>query len=100
LEHLLLPRTKGFTAVVQGLRGHLDAVVDVTIGYEAGVPTLWQWAQGFVPRAHLHVVRHPIESLPAEDAALGEWLRARFSEKDQRLAAFYEKGAFEGEALP
>jgi len=42
-RHVQVPRTKGFTASVQGLRGHITAVYDLTIGYEEGVPTLWHW---------------------------------------------------------
>jgi 1-acyl-sn-glycerol-3-phosphate acyltransferase len=94
LDHLLLPRTKGFTAIVHGLRAHLDAVYDTTIGYESGIPSLWQWAKGYVHRVHVHVVRHPMDSLPEDETALVEWLRARYVEKDQRLARFYETGSF------
>ncbi|HIA02529.1 MAG TPA: acyltransferase [Myxococcales bacterium] len=92
LNHLLLPRTKGFVAAVQGLREHLDAVYDATIAYENGVPSLWQWAKGYVQKAHLHVRRFPMDELPRDDAALNEWLYARFQEKDARLAHYYEHG--------
>jgi|AMFO01.1.fsa_nt_gi 1-acyl-sn-glycerol-3-phosphate acyltransferase len=91
-EHTLVPRTKGFVATVIGLREHVDAVYDLTLGYENGVPTLWQFVQGFAPRAHLHVRRHPIETLPRDEAALSAWLLDRFREKDQRLGRFYETG--------
>ena len=77
LEHLLLPRTKGFVATVQGLGGHMDAVYDVTIGYEGGFPSLWQWAKGYVRRVHLHVRRFPRGELPKSDGDLGQWLFAR-----------------------
>lgn len=94
-QHTLVPRTKGFVATVVGLRDHVDAVYDVTLGYEEGVPSLWQFIQGYVPRAHMHVRRYPIEDLPHESAALSAWLMDRFQEKDQRLARFYETGSFE-----
>ncbi len=94
LEHVLTPRTKGFTATVQGLREHVDAVYDVTIGYEEGVPSLWQYAQGFATRAHLHVRRFPMAGLPEGDDELGAWLVGRFQEKDRLLAGFYETGEF------
>lgn len=93
-QHVLVPRTKGFVAAVQGLRGHVAAVYDVTIGYERGVPTLWQYVRGFAPRAHLHVRRWPLADLPTEDEALSRWLLARWQEKDALLAGFYEAGAF------
>ncbi|HEY3351817.1 MAG TPA: lysophospholipid acyltransferase family protein [Polyangia bacterium] len=93
-EHVLIPRTKGFVASVHGLRRHVTAVYDVTIGYEEGVPTLWQFVKGYAKRAHLHVRRYPIADLPADDDALAAWLQARFHEKDALLAHFYREGAF------
>jgi 1-acyl-sn-glycerol-3-phosphate acyltransferase len=94
LEHVLVPRTKGFTATVQGLREHVDAVYDITIGYQEGVPSLWQYIQGFATEAHLHTRRYPIADLPEGEEQLGAWLMQRFQEKDRLLAGFYETGAF------
>jgi len=94
LRHLLVPRTKGFVATVEGLRVHLDAVYDVTIGYVGGVPTLWQYTKGFAHEAHLHVRRFPIASLPEPAEELAEWLVVRFAEKDALLDHYYRYGAF------
>lgn len=94
-RHLLLPRTKGFAASVQGLRGHLDVVYDITIGYPAGVPTLWQYCRGFAKTAHLHVRRYPVDDLPAGDDELSSWLFERFQEKDLLLDRFYRTGGFQ-----
>jgi hypothetical protein len=92
---VLVPRTKGFVASVAGLRRHATAIYDVTIGYERGVPTLWQYIKGFAPRAHLHVRRFPIADLPTDDAGLATWLQQRFQEKDSLLERFYRDGRFE-----
>lgn len=94
LKHLLLPRTKGFVATFAALRDHVDAVYDVTIGYERGVPTLTQWCKGYVPRAHLHVRRFPSAILPRSDPELTAWLIARYQEKDALLNGYYKSGAF------
>ena len=94
LEHLLLPRTKGFVATTQALRGHLDAVYDVTIGYVDGVPTLWQWLAGQVKKVHVHVRRYGIEELPEQEEALTAWLVERYEEKDLILDTYYREGAF------
>ncbi|MCP4679271.1 MAG: acyltransferase [Deltaproteobacteria bacterium] len=95
LRHLLLPRTKGFTSAVIGLRdGHLDAVYDLTIGYTDGVPTLSQYVAGVSKVAHFHVRRYVAADLPETEEALSEWLMERFREKDRRLDAFYREGAF------
>jgi len=93
-DHVLVPRTKGFVATVRGLGDHVASVYDVTIGYEQGVPTLWQYVKGYARRAHLHVRRYPITELSADDAELGRWLQLRFQEKDRLLARFYREGAF------
>jgi 1-acyl-sn-glycerol-3-phosphate acyltransferase len=89
LEHLLLPRTKGFVATVDALRDHLHAVYDVTIAYEDGVPSLWQWVQGYVRKVHLHVRRFPMAELPLSNEELSEWLYACYQEKDARLARHF-----------
>jgi len=93
LRHLLVPRIKGFVACVAGLRSHIDAVYDVTIAYEGGVPTLWQYAQGFARVAHVHVRRYPVALLPPQDE-LATWLLARFRDKDELLERYYRHGAF------
>jgi len=93
-SHVQVPRTKGFTASVQGLREHITAVYDLTIGYEEGVPTLWQYVKGLVDRIHVHVRRFPIEELPETDDGLRQWLLDRFFEKDVLLEQFYESGKF------
>ncbi len=93
-EHVLLPRTKGFCATVQGLRGHVQAVYDLTLGFERGVPTLWQFMRGYARRAHLHVRRFPAAALPEDDEGLSRWLLERFREKDALLARFYATGSF------
>ena len=92
LQHLLLPRTKGFCLTLSALRGHLDAVYDATIGYVDGVPSLWQWCRGDVKRVELHVRRFPIEEIPQDEEELGQWLKQRWREKDELLAHYYEHG--------
>ena len=47
-RHTLVPRSKGFSASIEGLRSHITAVYDLTIAYEVGVPSLWQYLKGMV----------------------------------------------------
>ncbi len=96
LQHVLLPRTKGFVATLQGLEGHVGAVLDCTIGYHGGVPTLWQWVEGFAPRVSLHVRRFEVSALPDDDEGRADWLMERYREKDRLLAEFEEQGRFPG----
>lgn len=94
MQHVQVPRTKGFAASVEGLRHHAAAVYDLTIGYEHGVPNLWQFIRGLVGRIHLHVRRFPLGDLPWDEEGLREWLLARFMEKDRLLDHFYRCGEF------
>ncbi|MBF0442399.1 MAG: acyltransferase [Oligoflexales bacterium] len=89
LNHLLIPRTKGFVASVNALRGKIDAVYDGTIIYPDGVPYLWQFMMGIVPRVHFHVKRYPISEIPRIDSEIASWVMKRFEEKDQMLSDFY-----------
>ena len=96
-RHVLLPRTKGFVASVEGLGDHLHAVYDFTIGYVEGVPTLWQHIIGRVGEIHIHVRRFPAEELPRIEEELKQWLMDRFYEKDTLLEGYYATGSFPGE---
>ncbi len=93
-RHVLIPRTKGFVASVQSLRGHVDAVYDLTIGYVNGAPSLSDWIHGKVSSVHLNIRRFPIDSLPREGQALSQWLLQLFQEKDELLDTFYQEGVF------
>ncbi len=97
--HTLIPRTKGFAASVEGLRSHIDAVYDFTIGYETAVPSLWQFLKGLVRRIHVHVRRFPIDDLPDSADGLRQWLLDRWEEKDELLENFYTTGAFPSQPL-
>ena len=93
-RHTLVPRSKGFSASVEGLRSHIAAVYDLTIAYELGVPSLWQYLKGMVHRIHVHVRRFPIEELPQSADDLRQWLLARWDEKNDLLEQYYAAGSF------
>lgn len=95
LEHLLAPRTKGFEAVVQSLRSHLDAVYDVTIAFPEGTPSMIHLFGGYIHKINVHVRRFPISNLPS-DQELGEWVWKVFAEKDELLKYFLKHKAFPG----
>jgi len=97
-RNVLIPRTKGFVASVEGLSDHLDAVYDFTIGYVEGVPTLWQYITGRVKQIHVYIRRFPAGELPKIETELKQWLMDRFYEKDALLTHYYETGAFPAEA--
>ena len=94
--HTLVPRVKGFVTSVEGLREHVDAVYVVTIGYPKEKPSLTKWFSLRIPTVDLHVRVYPIEDLPTDDKALGEWAYQRYRDIDERLKTFHREGAIDG----
>ncbi len=99
-QHTMVPRTKGFVASMHGLRGHIDAVYDLTIGYPDGAPTLVDCYQAQVDRVEIKLDRYPVDELPTDDEALSAWVFERYEAKDKALARLAETGRFEGEPFP
>lgn len=96
LNHVLLPRAKGFTASVQGLRGHCKAVLDATIIYEGTAPTITDLVLGKVSKVHLHVKRFELDDLTDDKDELNHWITQRFYIKDEMIAQFHKiKGSKE-----
>lgn len=85
LNNVLLPRTKGFTASVLGLRSHVKAVYDITIDYQGKPPDLNELIAGQVEKIRLDVKRFPIDELPKDESHLSQWLIDRYIVKDQML---------------
>jgi 1-acyl-sn-glycerol-3-phosphate acyltransferase len=95
-RYTMIPRTKGFVATMLGLRGHLDAVHDVTIAYGDRVPSLMECFAGKVRRVDIHLRRFAVAEVPTDEAALTAWAMQRYREKDELLAAHAETGTFPG----
>jgi len=98
-SHVLIPRTKGFVASIEGLRDHVHAIYDLTIGYPDGIPSLMQSIMGLVPALHIHVRRTDIKDLPEDADSLSEWVLETFRSKDNLMAHFHEFGVFQGEPM-
>ena len=96
-RHTLIPRTKGFVFTMLGLGDHLDAVYDITIGYQGDTPpSLVNCFAGDVRRLDMHIRRYPRAALPTNEDALAEWALVRFREKDELIEQFKITGAFPG----
>lgn len=81
-RQVLHPRTLGFVEVVRLLRGHLDAVYDLTLGYQYFTkderPSDVAMPIGrFPPKVAIYLERIPIDTLPEDDEALHAWCRER-----------------------
>ncbi|XP_057425399.1 probable 1-acyl-sn-glycerol-3-phosphate acyltransferase 4 [Lotus japonicus] len=95
LTNVLLPKTKGFHACLEALRGSLDAVYDVTIAYKNQCPSFLDNVFGVDPsEVHLHIRRIPVEEIPASEAKADSWLMNTFEIKDQLLSDFKVEGHF------
>ncbi len=96
LRHLLLPRTKGVVATLEGLGDHVQAVYDITIGYHGSVPSLTQYFFGQATNVSLHISRTPVSDLPATREERTEWLFESYRRKDELLDQHYATGQMPG----
>lgn len=87
-RHILVPRTKGFVATIQGLRGHLQAIHDLTIVYPNGVPTLLDCFMARVPRVDVYFRRFDMSDVPQDPEDLPAWIRTRFRDKDRLIEGY------------
>lgn len=101
LQHLLLPRVKGFASTVHGLEASLESVLDVTICWDRPPSSspFFFLGLGGSRVVHMHLARFPIKELPSSEEGLHEWLYARWVQKEALIASFKKHGRFEGEPL-
>lgn len=98
LNHVLLPKTKGFYACLEELRASMDAVYDVTIAYKHRCPSFLDNAFGVDPsEVHMHIRRISLTDIPSSENDISAWLMDRFSLKDQLLSNFLSQGHFPNE---
>lgn len=96
LQHVLLPRTKGFTSSLAGLDSKLDAVYDITIVYPKDKTVSLGdivFRRGRYD-IHLYVRRWDIRELPLGEEALSQWLYRVYAGKDLVIQRFYETGTW------
>ncbi|KAI9911486.1 hypothetical protein PsorP6_009749 [Peronosclerospora sorghi] len=98
-EFVLQPRTKGFQLCVEKLEP--EYIIDMTIAYPEllqGVrPSPLRFLKGQYPtEVHIHLKRYHRATFTKYKDQMGDWLKDRFREKDERLRRFYTTGAFEG----
>ena len=90
-QHLLRPRYGGVGQVLYSFDDALDAVIDVTITYPYGTPSVWQYISGQVRKISVDIKLRPIgDSIRGrnfrEDSiakrGLKTWLDSIWQEKD------------------
>lgn len=95
LRHLLRPKAGGVAFVLDAMDGALESVLDVTLAYPHGTPTLLDLLAGRVPEVRVHAVERPIPAGVCGDyatdpdtrARVQAWINAVWAEKDARLDA-------------
>jgi 1-acyl-sn-glycerol-3-phosphate acyltransferase len=86
LEHVLLPRTKGFEATLDGLGEMNKAIYDITIAYDGNPPHLMSFFFGSMDRVLVFSKRYT--SWPKTPEEQSAWAVQRFVEKDALLKKF------------
>ncbi|MCD7450128.1 putative 1-acyl-sn-glycerol-3-phosphate acyltransferase 5 [Datura stramonium] len=100
LNNVLLPKTKGFYTCLKELRGSLDAVYDITIGYKHRCPSFLDNAFGVDPaEVHMHVRSIAVADIPESENEAGSWLMDTFCDKDKLLSDFHSQGHFPREGI-
>ena len=93
--HLLKPRYGGVGQVLYSFDDALDCLVDVTIIYPKGTPSVWQYLSGQVRKISVHIELRPIDGeLRGSDfrkdetakAHLKAWLNGIWEDKDRLIA--------------
>jgi 1-acyl-sn-glycerol-3-phosphate acyltransferase len=96
LRHLLPPRAGGVAYVMQAMGDAIDTLVDVTIDYPGGIPTMVDLLAGRVPEVRVRVHAAPIpadlRSGDYEDdadyrARFQSWINGLWIAKDRELSA-------------
>ena len=94
-KHLLRPRYGGIGQVLYSFDDALDSLIDVTIVYPYGTPTMWDFVSGQVRKISVRIQLRPIEDNirgrdfrndGAAKGALRSWLMSLWAEKEQTLS--------------
>jgi len=107
LDHVLLPRVKGFTTTVSAIDDSIGAIYDLTIAYAKPPPSLLSLAMGpwfktgTAPSPiDICVRRFPISNLPKSEEEIKNWLYQLYKEKDETLGYWKKHNKFPPNILP
>ncbi|RYZ76359.1 MAG: acyltransferase [Proteobacteria bacterium] len=99
-QHLLPPKAGGIAFVLQAMGPQFDALLDVTISYPGGAPSLWEMFTGRLMNVVVWVDKIQIPKEVLNGDYFGneafrkntqDWLRDIWLAKDQRLQALESK---------
>ena len=95
-RHLLRPKAGGVALVLDAMGAVLHGVLDVTLVYPGGKPTVWDLICDRIPEVRLHARELPVpaESIGADyeqdaefRAAFQQWVNDLWAQKDARIEA-------------
>jgi len=98
-RHLLKPKLGAFGMSLATLSDRFDMLIDVTIAYPEGVPSLWDMMAGRVNNVVVSVRSMEIpdaltnaETIGKKDwhVGLGGWMRSLWRDKDEMLSGYLE----------
>ena len=103
-QHLLKPKAGGMVFLLSSMKEEVHSVLDVTIAYPGGAPSLWGFLSGGTEE-----IRVRVREIPVGDELKGDyrtdkafrrrftsWQRGIWAEKDQELASLLEEGSLGG----
>ena len=100
-KHLLRPRYGGIGQVLYSFDDALDSLIDVTIVYPDGAPTIWHFISGQVRKISVHIQLRPIDDAVRgrnfrEDGVakshLKAWLNDIWEEKERFISHTLDTG--------
>ncbi len=100
-KHLLKPRAGGLAFAMSVMGDSFHSMIDVTIYYPDGAPSMWSFLQGKMRRCHIEIREFDIpaelleadyQNNPQEREQVQQWVHTLWEEKDaliERLAERY-----------
>lgn len=106
---LLRPKAGGVAFALDAMGSALHSVVDVTIAYPAGKPTMMDLIAGHIPRVRVNIREREIppalrqsdyENDAASRVRFQRWVNSIWADKDQLLAVLASNGTQAGDEPP
>jgi len=96
LQHLLLPRTRGFVLTAEQLRGKFPAVYSCTMAFDTsnGIPSVKNMLFGRPAKCDVFVERIPLDDVPEDAEKAADWLHECFRQKDKLIDIYLKDGKF------
>ena len=101
-RHLLKPKAGGVGFTLEAMDGALHSVVDATLAYPAGIPTMLDLVAGRIPEVGVKLRERPIpadlehvdyEADPQSRVRVQRWINGLWAEKDDDLSGLLGRDA-------